>query len=100
MIITMTNRSISILAKMMIKNKDKKVKYAKQIIEIEYNKIIAQTRNFIKVCNTEKIANDILEFKNSEELFEYLYNLSVVDISLLSSYGIDVAFMNLLKVSD
>ena len=95
----MTNRSIELLTKIM-NDKNKKMEVARQIVEIEYKKIIAQARNFNKMCNTEKLANDILEFKDSNELFDYLNDLSVVEISLLSSYGIDVAFMNLLKVSD
>lgn len=96
----MTNKSIELLTKMMINDKEQKIEIAKEILKIEYKKIIAQAKNFNKMCNTEKLVNDILRFKDSNELFNYLNNLSVVEISLLSSYGIDVAFMNLLKVSD
>lgn len=95
----MTNKSIELLTKMMINDKEQKIEIAKEILKIEYKKIIAQAKNFNKMCNTEKFVNDILGFKDSNELFDYLNNLSVVEISLLSSYGIDVAFMNLLKVS-
>lgn len=95
----MTNKSIELLTKMM-NDKDQEMKIAREIIKIEFKKIVAQAKNFNKMCNTEKLANDILEFKDSNELFDYLNDLSIVEISLLSSYGIDVAFMNLLKVSD
>ena len=97
---TMTNKSIELLTKMMIKDKEQKNEIAKEILKIEYKKIIAQAKNFNKMCNTEKLVNDVREMKESDELFNYLNNLSVVEISLLSSFGIDVAFMNLLKVSD
>lgn len=95
----MTNRSIELLMKMM-NGKEKKIEIARKIVGVEYDKIVAQAKNFNKMCNTEKLANDILNFKDSDELFDYLNDLSIVEISLLSSYGIDVAFMNLLKVSD
>ena len=100
MIIAMTNKSIELLSKITQKDKNGKNEIAKQVIEIEYKKIIAQTKNFNSTCSTEKLVNVILDFKDSNELFEYLDGLSVAEISLLSSYGIDVAFMNLLKVSD
>lgn len=96
----MTNKSIELLSKMTLKEKNEKNEIAKQIVEIEYKKIIAQAKRFKSTCNTEKIVNVMFDFKDSNELFEYLNGLSIAEISLLSSYGIDVAFMNLLKVSD
>lgn len=96
----MTNKSIELLSKMTLKDQNEKIQIAKQIVEIEYKKIIAQAKKFNNMCSTEKIVNVMFDFRNSNELFEYLDELSVAEISLLSSYGIDVSFMNLLKVSE
>ena len=48
----------------------------------------------------DNYVKNIISTKNSDELFFYLDHLTVIEISLISSFGIDVAFMNLLKVSE
>jgi len=96
----MTNKSISLLSAMTNKNLDEKIEIAKEIVAIEYKKIIAQARNFEKLYKEDKLVNAILETKDNNELFEYLNKLNILEISLLSSYGIEVSFMNVLKVSE
>ena len=96
----MTNKSISILSAMTSESLDKKIEMAKEIVAIEYNKIIAQANNFKMQYKEDEFVNTIVNIKDSGELFEYLNKLNILEISLLSSYGIDVAFMNVLKVSE
>jgi len=96
----MTNKSIRLLLDMQSKKYNEKEIVAKEILEIEYKRIVAQAKNFLKTCDKDELVEAILEFENSKELFDYLNHLSLIEISLLSSYGIDVAFMNLLKVSE
>ena len=100
MIITMTNKSISLLSEMTGKSLEQKIEMTKEIVAIEYKKIIAQANNFKQICNEDKLVNMMLQKNDSEEMFEYLNNLNILEISLLSSYGIEVSFMNVLKVSE
>ena len=96
----MTNRSIAILAGIQNKSQEDKAQAAKEIVTIEYNKIIAQAKRYSKMCEWDKYVKDILATTNSEELFSLLDKLTFVEISLVASYGIDVLFMNLIKVSE
>lgn len=96
----MTNRSISLLAGITGKSLAEKEKITKEIVTIEYEKIIAQAKNFIKLCSDKEQVKTIASLKDPNELFDYLNNLNIVEISILSAYGIDVAFMNVLKVSE
>lgn len=96
----MTNKSISLLSEMTGKSLEQKIEMTKEIVAIEYKKIIAQANNFKQICNEDKLVNMMLQKNDSEEMFEYLNNLNILEISLLSSYGIEVSFMNVLKVSE
>lgn len=96
----MTNKSIALLSEMTGKKLVEQEKITKEIVAIEYNKIIAQANNFKKLYNDDELVNALLNVKGSDELFEYLNKLSIIEISLLSSYGVEVAFMNVLKVSE
>ena len=67
----------------------------------EYKKIKAQAKNFLKNGKkSDKIVEGLINCDSSDELFEYLKKLSVVEISIITSYGIDVSYMNMLKVSE
>ena len=96
----MTNRSIAILANIQNKSYEEKEKAVKEVVSIEYKKIIVQAKRYNKICNWDNYVKNIISTKNSDELFFYLDHLTVIEISLISSFGIDVAFMNLLKVSE
>ena len=96
----MTNRSIMLLKNIQGESYEGKKGIAKEILTIEFKKIIAQAKKFSQSYDEDTLVNTILNIKDSEELFIYLDSLSVVEISLLSSYGIDISFMNLLKVSE
>jgi len=96
----MTNRSIKLLRDLLNKSYNVKENIIKSVTEIEFSRIVSQARNFCKIYDENELANNLIECKNSEELFNYLDKLSVIEISLLSSFGIDVSYMNLLKVSE
>lgn len=96
----MTNRSILLLRNMQEKDYDEKEKIVKEILDIEFTRIIAQSKKAYKDYMGDKLIDSMVNLKNSDELFDYLNVLSIVQISMLASYGIDVSFMNLLKVSE
>lgn len=96
----MTNKSIAILAGIQNKSQEEKSRAVKEVVAIEYKKIIAQAKRYSKMCNWDKYIKSILAATNSEELFCFLDKLTFVEISLVASFGIDVEFMNLLKVSE
>ena len=100
MIIIMTNRSVRLLISMENCSINEKRKIIREVLDIEFSKIIAQANKFSKMCEDDGIVNELLKVKDSDELFTYLNKLNAIEISALASYGIEVAFMNLLKASE
>lgn len=97
----MTNKSISLIKSLEGKNIFEKEQILSEVIAIEFNRIKAQAKLFEKNSNmSDKLVEGVIKAENKDELFIYLKNLSVVEISLLTSYGLDVNFMNILKVSE
>ena len=97
----MTNKSINLIMSLEGKSKIEKELILREILSIEFKKIKAQVENFQSKSEFEnELAKGIMNTNNSDELFSYLNQLSVIEISLLDAYGIDVSVMNLLKVSD
>lgn len=97
----MTNKSIRLIMAMEGKNIIEKQLIIKEILSVEFDKIKAQAKIFEKNSNEEnELVKGVTISESSEELFEYLNKLSVIEISLLDAYGIDVDVMNILKVSE
>lgn len=97
----MTNKSIALLNGLAEKTISEKESIIKEVVSIEFEKIIAQANILKKKSNVEdRFVKGILATKNSDELFCYLKKLTMVEISLITSYGIDVDFMNIINVSE
>ena len=92
----MTNKSINLIRNIEGKDKSEKEAIIKEVIDIEFKKIKAQAKLNFKSHNVH--IENIAKIENSEELYEYLMKLSVVDICLISSIGVDVNFINMIKV--
>ncbi len=92
----MTNKSINLIRNIEGKDKSEKEAIIKEVIDIEFKKIKAQAKLNSKSHNVH--IENIAKIENSEELYEYLMKLSVVDICLISSIGVDVNFINMIKV--
>ena len=87
----MTNKSIRLIMAMEGKNIIEKQLIIKEILSVEFDKIKAQAKIFEKNSNEEnELVKGVTISESSEELFEYLNKLSVIEISLLDAYGIDV----------
>lgn len=96
----MTNRSLALINNVKEKSYEEKIEAFKYVTEIEFKKIMAQAKVFNEKTNQSKLVNDLIKCSTALELFTYLNRLSVVDISILASYRIDVSYMNILKVSE
>ena len=97
----MTNKSINLLKTLNETNKHKTEEILSEIVNIEFNKIKAQAKIFDKNSDSEgEHIKEILEANDSQELFKYLKELTIYQIALISSYGIEIEFMYLLKVSE
>ena len=97
----MTNKSMALILSMRDKNNEQKELILKEVVSIEYKKIKAQAKNFLKNGKkSDKIVESIINCNSSDELFECLKKLSVIEISIITSYGIEVSYMNMIKVSE
>ena len=97
----MTNKSINLLKNLEGADNNEIENALKEVVKIEFNKIKAQARVFEKDSDTKvEMVTKILNAKDSKELFEYFSDLTIYEIALISSYGIEIDFMYLLKVSE
>ena len=97
----MTNKSINLIKNLDGKSKTEREEIIKKVLSVEFEKIKAQAKLFKKNSDSnEKMIETILNIENSEDLYNYLSGLSIVEISILSSYGLDIDYMKILKVSE
>ncbi len=97
----MTNKSINLLKNLNRNDKQNAEKILNEIVNIEFKKIKSQAKIFKSNFDGEELhVEKILNSKDGNELFEYFKDLTIYDIALISSYGIDIEFMYLLKVSE
>ena len=96
----MTNKSISLIITMEGKSYEEKEAILREVVSIEFHKIKAQAKVFFKHTREENqnIA-DICNIENSDALYDYLNQRTIEEISMLTACGIDVGYMNLIKVA-